>query len=337
MKTPWASIFRTILGLSFFSFALLGHASVFAQEHLKDLYLSKDIPLDQQEQKAVGISTKHRVHARPAPGMDGSLVFTYGASNPSVYCAVHYICTILLEPGETIISINIGNSVHFKVTSGVTGSQEGLRPFVEVAPVDAGQRTNIKIHTESRLYDIRLLSHRKLYVPYIYFRYPHKERRQAMQVAQAYQSSIEAQKKAKEKAKEQRRIEGTNLQLDDINARYSIEGDAPWKPLSVFDNKKQTIIVMPQNIPELPTFHVLRTASGFFRKKQPTMVNYRFKDNQFIVDTVFDEALLVLGVYPHSTQVTIKRLDAKEDKQRPKSPSSRRSRRTRVRNPGWKR
>jgi type IV secretory pathway VirB9-like protein len=62
---------------------------------------------------------------------------------------------------------------------------------------------------------------------------------------------------------------------------------------------------MPQEaIPrELPVL-VIKTSSG------SEMVNYRVKDNIYIVDRLFDRAALLLGVGKHQTKVEIVREEA---------------------------
>jgi type IV secretion system protein VirB9 len=68
------------------------------------------------------------------------------------------------------------------------------------------------------------------------------------------------------------------------------------------DDGVKTFIQMPQGaVPrDLPVL-VIETSSG------SEMVNYRVKDNIYIVDRLFDRAALLLGVGKHQTKVEIVR------------------------------
>ena len=71
------------------------------------------------------------------------------------------------------------------------------------------------------------------------------------------------------------------------------------------DDGVKTYIQMPQEVVprELPVL-VIKTSSG------SEMVNYRVKDNIYLVDRLFDRAALLLGVGKHQTKVEIVREQA---------------------------
>jgi type IV secretion system protein VirB9 len=58
---------------------------------------------------------------------------------------------------------------------------------------------------------------------------------------------------------------------------------------------------------EAPTLLVVRKDGGWFSDAEMVMVNYRVQGDRYIVDTVFDKALLVAGVGGNQDRITITR------------------------------
>ena len=90
---------------------------------------------------------------------------------------------------------------------------------------------------------------------------------------------------------------------------YRVEGEAPWKPVRVFNDGVKTIVQMPAAMAqtEAPTLLVLRQEGGAFSDDETVLVNYRIQDDRYIVDAVFDKAILVAGVGKGQTRITIRR------------------------------
>ena len=95
--------------------------------------------------------------------------------------------------------------------------------------------------------------------------------------------------------------------IENLNFNYKIKGIASWKPLRVYNNGVKTYISMPSTMKhnEAPILMVLDTHSN----KQ--LVNYRLKDNTFIVDKIFDSAVLIVGVGIDQQKITIERTGIK--------------------------
>lgn len=79
--------------------------------------------------------------------------------------------------------------------------------------------------------------------------------------------------------------------------------------MRVFNDGRKTIIEMPGTMEqtEAPTLLVVRREGGIFRDEETVMVNYRVQGNRYIVDTVFDRAILIAGVGGSQDRVTISR------------------------------
>ena len=58
---------------------------------------------------------------------------------------------------------------------------------------------------------------------------------------------------------------------------------------------------------EAPALLVVRKDGGLFRDDETAMVNYRVQGDRYIVDTVFDKAILIAGAGRTQDKVTITR------------------------------
>ena len=91
-----------------------------------------------------------------------------------------------------------------------------------------------------------------------------------------------------------------NSFLDD---RYAIDGETPWRPTWVANDGRHTYLRMPSGLhtTDAPAFFV-ESAHG-----HQTPVNYRVRGGYYIVDTLFERALLTRGTGRDQQTVTITR------------------------------
>ena len=264
----------------------------------RDFQPKRDVVLNSTGLDAVAISRDWEAsHNAPAVGNDGRVVYTYGAGLPIVVCAPLHVCMLELEPGEKIIGEpQIGDSVRWEISPTSSGSGAESVPILIIKPRISGLDTTMVVPTDRRAYYIRLQSKPTEYVARVAFSYP-EERNRQWQIFLAKQHEHEEQEKA------QRVAELPNTAIEDMYWKYVIKGGTPsLRPVHVMDDGVKTYIQMPQEaIPrELPVL-VVKTAAG------SEMVNYRVKDNIYVVDRLFDRAALLLGVGKHQTKVEIVR------------------------------
>ncbi|WP_241362464.1 TrbG/VirB9 family P-type conjugative transfer protein, partial [Escherichia coli] len=69
-----------------------------------------------------------------------------------------------------------------------------------------------------------------------------------------------------------------------------------------YNDGTRTIIQMPPTLSqgEAPALLVVRNGEN-------TLVNYRLHEDRYIVDSLFDEAIMITGVGRHQTKVVIRR------------------------------
>ncbi len=263
---------------------------------LESLYFGGENPiLTPSEQKALKIAqdwqARSATQLTPVPGPDGSIKFLHGAVQPSIVCAVMQVTDIELEPGEQINNINIGDSARWLVEPAITGAGVAEVQHIVVKPMDVGLETSLMVTTNRRTYHFRLKSHRTQYMPRVSFIYP-----------DAVQARFLALRERKAEEKEKLTIPETQEYLGNLDFAYRLSGDAPWKPVRVYNDGVKTIIQMPPKMKqtEAPSLLVLNG-------DEEVMVNYRLQGDRFIVDQLFDKAMLIAGVGSKQTKVTITR------------------------------
>lgn len=283
---------------------LLLPAFVYAADSQIDMankYFSPDtIKLTPQEQKAIGIGKKWQtgqMSTTPTAGGDGAIIFQFGNGQTQVVCAVLQVCDISLQPGEQFNSLN-GGDPRFIVDPGISGSGPNQTLHLILKPLDVGLDTALVVMTDRRTYHFRLRSTRNESMPFARFNYPEDAA-----------AKWAAMRSAEVKDRHDNTLPQTREYLGDLNFNYDISGKARWKPVRVYNDGVKTIIEMPDSMAqsEAPTLLVVRRDGGFFRDAETQMVNYRVQGNRYIVDTIFDKAILVAGVGSSQDKITIER------------------------------
>ena len=79
--------------------------------------------------------------------------------------------------------------------------------------------------------------------------------------------------------------------------------------MRVYNDGRKTVIQMPETMgqSEAPTLLVVRKDGGLFSAEDTVMVNYRVQGDRYLVDTVFDKAILIVGVGRHQERITVTR------------------------------
>lgn len=271
---------------------------------LEDRYFAGDNPkLTRQEHEALTIVQRWQTHGdknggKVFAGRNGAIVYVFGVQAPSVVCAVLQVCDIALQAGEQVNSIQLGDTARWNIEPAISGTGAGEVQHLLIKPMDVGLQTSLVVTTDRRTYHIRLRSHRSKYMPQVAFTYPEE--------ALAKWDKIRA-------LKNQRRTDNTlpasGEYLGDLSFDYDLSGTASWKPVRVYNDGRKTIIQMPGSMAqsEAPTLLVVRGDRGLFSAPETVLVNYRVQGDRYIVDTVFEKAILIAGVGHAQDRITITR------------------------------
>lgn len=206
----------------------------------------------------------------PAHFTDATQFYDYApGALYEVYGAPGFISTVLLEPGETVVTIAAGDTTRWMVEEATGGDMGHPRAMLLLKPTRADIATNIVLVTDRRAYSILAIA-----VSGQTF---------SAQTAWRYPGDSDAA------------LAGGPAPGENFNFAYrirTVRGFAPrWAPVRVFDDGAKTYIEFPPAIATSDAPPLFITESG-----EAALVNYRVSGNHYVVDRLFDLAELRLGV-----------------------------------------
>jgi type IV secretion system protein VirB9 len=226
---------------------------------------------------------------------EGFTQFAYDEGNqPVIHTTPFQETVISLEPGERFTNITSGDPNRWSYAVAVSGSHPCLQQNVLVKPSAPDIATNLVITTDRRLYNLKLVSTQESQLTrVIRFWYPKELINHINQ--ETLQQSDEVANSA------------PNVNLSQLNFNYKLSCGGlfctcpAWKPTQVFDDGMHTYIQFPASIAnkDMPALFILDHGIN-------TLVNFRSKPPFFVVDRIFKEGVLILGVGNHQVKVTIK-------------------------------
>jgi type IV secretion system protein VirB9 len=209
-----------------------------------------------------------------------------------LYAAVGQVSDIALQAGEKLISVSAGDTLRWIVGDTTSGEGKEAMVHILVKPIQPELTTNLLITTDRRTYHLEMLSSEQTYMASVSWTYGPAElvaiKKEKSEAELAAGAAVEP-----------------GVKPEQLRFRYRIEGDAPWRPLSVFDDGSKVYIQFPAGIreSEAPPLFVVGPDG------KPALVNYRMRGATYIVDRLFAAAELRLGTAPQRL-VRIVRTDA---------------------------
>lgn len=273
----------------------LALASRVTAQELSALYFdTPEVALSPTELKSLGLADDWIGSASYPYRAGDAVVFPFGVGPASVVCAPLRVCLVELERGERIVDVgaHAGDVVRWGLQT-TLGANDTT--FVVLKPLEAGLETSLALITNRRAYYINLKSQRERYIPKIRFDYPeHALAALAQERQRAHVSDSLAT------------LPSTGLKIDDLDFNYthsSCKGCGRWAPTRVYNTGKQTIIEFPQVITQMDAPVLLVTD----QTGTEAVVNFRMIGNRYVVDNLFQSAVLVLGVGKKQQRITIRR------------------------------
>ncbi len=224
--------------------------------------------------------------ASQAPESEGFLnaVMTYtflpGAIF-KVFTAPNNVTALLLEPGEELMGEPAaGDTLRWRLGVGTSAVAGVPQKHIFIKPTRAGLATNLTLNTNRRSYFLKLESVDTEFMVAVQWSYP-----QAQSVAPAAAPAAPAASPAPAAT--------ASTDVAALNFDYAIEvteGRPAWKPQAVYDNGQKTFIRFDPSMlhGESPALFVLE-------RGEMQLVNYRVKQNLYVVDRLFKLAELRLG------------------------------------------
>jgi type IV secretion system protein VirB9 len=213
-----------------------------------------------------------------------------------VYAAPGQVTDIALQPGEQLVGagpVAAGDTVRWIVGDTLSGSGRAAQVHILVKPTRPDLQTNLVINTNLRTYHMELRSTEKTYMASVSWQYP--------------QDQLIALRRRNQQAALMQPV-ASGVDISKLNFRYQIEGDdAPWRPLRAFDDGNKIYIEFPSGIGqgEMPPLFVIGPSGN------SELVNYRARQNYYVVDRLFAAAELRLGDKDSEKRVRIVRTDGR--------------------------
>ena len=234
-------------------------------------------------------------------------MYLFGQGTPVMVCAPLRVCALELQAGEHLQSQpQIGDSRRWEITPVFSGSGLDQAPVLIVKPIEGGLETDLIITTDRRTYVVKLVSDTTRFISRLAFRYPGDDRAKWT----IFQAQQEAAKHDAEALAEQQRVKDKQAgvlqmvdgSIDRLYFDYKLDGDPAYRPERVLDDGVHTYLIYPDDgrFREMPT--LLMLVNG-----KTELVNFRVDGSRYIVDRLFDKAILVVGVGKKQTRITITR------------------------------
>ncbi len=170
-----------------------------------------------------------------------------------------------------------GDTMRWFVGRTRSGTGANMREHVLIKPLQEGLTTNLILLTDQHEYHLEIKSFKTTYQAAVRWRYPMDEFKTLKS------------KRAQQIAKDANVITH-KIDLKHLNFNYQIKGKASWAPIKCFDDNLKTYIQFPASIrtDELPLLFIAS-------ENKSQLVNYRYQKGFYIVDRLFQKAMLKLG------------------------------------------
>jgi type IV secretion system protein VirB9 len=279
--------------------------------------VAKAIPASQAATKKLPVAEQKRLEALRAwektgvaealVGQGGAIEYPYNYSRPVISCAPLHICTIILQPGEAIVSLSLGDTVRWLASQSTAGN----KPVIVVKPTQAAISTNLVVTTDvGRVYYMHLVADKEKYVPIVSFYDPAAMMRveqSAVANAEAMRAAAEMAAKAAATKRDQEVVSSFKFSAGNdpaaLDFDYTCRGkDADLLPSRVFASDTHTYLQMPSgmNAKDAPVVFALRG-------DQTELLNMRVKGDYYVIDGKPDKMQLLVGVGKNQSSATCER------------------------------
>ena len=252
------------------------------------------LPNDPQLRAA--ILTYQRTGKAPTLRRAGSLMVPFLDQPLTIRCQQLLVTDMELEPGEHVTTPLLGDSERWKVTSSTSGADT---PHVLIKPTsDESLKTNVVLTTDRRTYRLTLVGNVGSPHTHVQFYYPHDTLQRFADARAAHAMAVERQQRATQQQEQEQETVSVPR-----NMHYRVRGpDVSWKPTSVFDDGTRVFLLMPPGFrtTTAPVLYAVRNGAE-------EQLNYTIRDSYFVVENLFEEAVLLTDVGSNQRRVTIER------------------------------
>ncbi|WP_193189003.1 TrbG/VirB9 family P-type conjugative transfer protein [Nisaea sediminum] len=235
---------------------------------------------------------------------NGHQIYSYAEGQfYTVFAVPERIVDIQLQPGEELLSANLGDSFRWLYQATQSGAGETARTHVFFKPTEEEISTNLVLTTTKRAYHIELISD-PANVPHhsVSWSYPGEQRRDfSRQIAEMYAPGRASHNQPGGGQEGRFTVLGSASESADdalakLNFNWAIEGGdgQEWLPTEVYDDGARVVLrfapVMARK--QMPVLSLLTA------ENQVEIVNYIQQGSALIVPYMFDRAVLYMSRDP---------------------------------------
>jgi len=232
----------------------------------------------------------------------GYTLFPYNqGAQPEVACEPLRTTDIQLQPGETITDVAMGDTERWSATPASAGDPRNPIPHLAIKPQAPGIASNLTIYTTKHIYHLLLRSRASNAMQEVEFYYPDELTKAMRDAAPSAQAETTEEADPPPDSWNDDIVKVSDFDPAQLNFAYTVSGaNVPWKPIRAFDDGSRVYIEMARGMKSSSAPALLVRASNGTQ-----MVNYRVKGKYYVVDRLFDNAILVSGVGRDQDRVTI--------------------------------
>ena len=221
----------------------------------------------------------------PSPDDYYNAIMTYDYTPGTlyqIYAAPQKLTDIQLQPGERLVGKPAtGDNIRWVLARGTSSSGGTEQQHIYLKPTRPDLETTLCINTDKRSYILELHSYEEAWMAAVAWRYPQDE------IAQL-ESTLEQRQQLAQTTT------AASISIDKLNFGYGLAvmaGRPLWVPIQVFDDSHKTYIRFPAAMldREAPALFVVSSGGD------TQLVNYRVKNDTFVVDRLFETAELRVG------------------------------------------
>ena len=221
----------------------------------------------------------------PTAAQYDNAIMTYDFAPGTLYqifTAPERLTDIQLQAGEHLVGKPAtGDNIRWVLARGSSSTSGTEQQHIYLKPTRPDLDTTLAINTDRRSYLLELHSYDDTYMAGVAWRYPQDEMAQ-LEATTEQQQALNANTTA------------ANISIEKLNFGYGvavINGRPQWIPTQVFDDSHKTYIRFPDAMldREAPALFVVSSTGD------TQLVNYRVKNDTYVVDRLFETAELRLG------------------------------------------
>jgi type IV secretion system protein VirB9 len=231
-----------------------------------------------------GTEVRAELFATPLPGDTRLVQFEYDADNTFLILARPKSLThVEFGADERIQTVAAGDTKHWELTP----TQNRRHLFVK--PIYDQAETSMTVITDKRTYQFVLRSTGPGAKWYQRVTWRYGETMMLDLRAEEERAQIDAKADSAADKEKRDQILAVGVSPQDLRFDYLIDGEAPFRPVSLFDDGKFTWIRMPDKLAELPALF------GLSEGGELNIVNYVVQGEYLLAQRVMDQGVLKLG------------------------------------------